>query len=190
MKIAIVCLMAVLLCSCRQSTNERASGMPANTEEREKEVRDTITAHFHRGAGTIRGPLTAQRLTRSWPRLARKTPHKWYEPVRVGGPEWDQLKAKLKKGDELYFYKSDLRSWAYLAGQGIRGNSKEHGFGLHPHSNELSGLRGVYRFVASSLVRGDLGRDWPLAPSLCPLPRADLSAIILMVDLKTSRFQR
>ncbi len=118
MKIARVCLLAVLACSCRKTADNPAPGPPAATMERQEEVRKLVSSYLQNtGIDIVRGPLTVREVRKELAEVGRKL-------QEVAG--WDELKGKLQRSDELYFYKTDLESWAYLRGRegyvAIRGN--------------------------------------------------------------------
>ena len=116
MKITCGCLMVVLICSCKQGVDNGALGRGQDTMERQHEVRKVIGSYFHTGIDTIRGPLTVREVEDELDKLGEKLSHEKGRFIIVGGPLWDRLKAKLKRGDELYFYRSDKQSWAELHG--------------------------------------------------------------------------
>ena len=83
----------------------------------------------------IRGPLTMAEArdtyTKRWARYYQK--HARWEELRErfeetpGGKDWVRFEGKYRDGDELYYYKSDKRSFQKLRGAAgyvlIRGNS-------------------------------------------------------------------
>jgi hypothetical protein len=78
----------------------------------------------------IRGPLTIAQVEQESLEHLQKSPRKDVPLVPFGSlnKEWTELKNKYQNGDELYFYRSDQRSWRDLCGtQGyvlIRGNEE------------------------------------------------------------------
>jgi hypothetical protein len=94
--------------------------------ERQEEVRKLVSSYLHNtGIDIVRGPLPVREVQKELVEDAKRA-SSGGDRVIPGGPEWKHLTAKLKQGDELYFYKTDLKSWAYLRGRGgyvaIRGN--------------------------------------------------------------------
>ena len=127
MKVKRLCLLALLVCSCREVVDNPTSGPPEVTMERREEVRKIISGYLHHsGIDVVRGPLTVREIQKELNEHAAQIRAEGGGPVIPGGPEWKQLKAKLKPGDELYFYKTDLRSCGELRGRegyvAIRGN--------------------------------------------------------------------
>ncbi len=89
---------------------------------RQEEVRSIVSNHLDEGIDVIRGPLTVEEVEKELVvECTEGVVHEMY-----GGPIWYKLKAELKDGDELYFYRSDRESWAQLRGSegyvAIRGN--------------------------------------------------------------------
>ncbi len=118
MKITRVCLLAVLACSCREVVDNPTPGPSEATVERQEEVRKLVSSYLHNtGIDVVRGPLTVREVRKELAEVGRKL-------REVAG--WDELKGKLQRSDELYFYKTDLRSWGELRGRegyvAIRGN--------------------------------------------------------------------
>ncbi len=118
MKFTSVCLLAILACSCREAGNSPTPGQPEATMERREEVRKVISNYLHHAnVDIVRGPLTVGDVRKELAEVGRKLGEV---------PGWTELKPKLQQGDELYFYKTDLRSWAELRGRegyvAIRGN--------------------------------------------------------------------
>jgi hypothetical protein len=103
MKITVLCFMAVLACSCRQATDDSTSGRSKDPTEQREEVRKAITSYFDVGFDVIRGPLTIREVGKE---LAG-TDHRL---------QWNDFKAKLIPGDELYFCRSDHQNWAEQLG--------------------------------------------------------------------------
>ena len=86
--------------------------------ERQEEVRKLISAYpHHPDVDIVRGPLTVREVRKELTEADRKLGEV---------PGWRELKPKLKQGDKLCFYKTDLRSWGELRGRegyvAIRGN--------------------------------------------------------------------
>jgi hypothetical protein len=115
MKITIVSLVAVLACSCHKVVDNPTPRRSEYTMERREDVRKIITSYVHSGIDVLRGPLTVDEVQRELTERARKTPAGGGRVI-PGGPEWKYLKAQLKQGDELYFYKTDRKSWAEQRG--------------------------------------------------------------------------
>jgi hypothetical protein len=126
MRIMAVCLMVVLTCSCHEVVDNSTPADGGSTPERREEARKIISNFFHRDADILRGPLSAKKVDRELDERGeaidreeaqlKGRPYDGKRHVFFGGPDWDRLKAKLQRGDELYFYKSDLQSWADLHG--------------------------------------------------------------------------
>lgn len=108
MKIVTTCLFAVLLCSCQQAVDNRTSERPEVTKERREEVRRIIAGDFHFDIDIVRGPLTVREVQKELAEAGRR-------PAEV--PGWREIKAKFRRGDEIYFYKTDRQSWAELRGR-------------------------------------------------------------------------
>jgi hypothetical protein len=126
MKLTRVCLLAILACSCRKVADNPVPRPSGALVERQEEVRKIISSYLHyTGIDIVRGPLTVREVHRELSETARSQ-SSWGSWVIPGGLEWKQLKAKLKQGDELWFYKTDLQSWGELRGRAgyvaIRGN--------------------------------------------------------------------
>lgn len=115
MRIAFACLMAVLVCSCREDTASRTSTRSQIEAKHPEEVRRVISSYLHSGIGSILGPLTVAELDRELAEMG-KALSLGEEEVVIGGPDWDRLKAELRQGGELYFCRSDDRSWENLGG--------------------------------------------------------------------------
>ncbi len=118
MRITRLCLLAVLACSCHKVGDNPAPGPREATMERQEEVRKLIRGYFHHpDVDIVRGPLTIGEVQKELAQVGRKLREV---------PGWDELKGKLRRSDELYFYKTDLESWAYLRGRAgyvaVRGN--------------------------------------------------------------------
>ena len=159
MKIVIVCLVAVLACSCQQAGCRIRDAAPADPVSRHDEVlmimrqqmihdletnadwlppaerrelarlkkdydaevrdRDAHPTLVIPGRGwVIRGPLTISQVEQESLKYLREQPRKDVPQVPFGfmGDRWVELKSKHRDGDELYFYRSDQRSWADLCG--------------------------------------------------------------------------
>jgi hypothetical protein len=116
MKIATVSLLMALACSCHKTAENPTVGRSGDTMERREEVRAIISSYFHAGIDFVRGPLTVREVQKELIQDAERasSPGRRIIP---GGPEWEELKAKLKRGDELYFYKTDPQSWQHLRGR-------------------------------------------------------------------------
>lgn len=108
MKVAIVGLTMVLACSCQKVGDNLTPKRPEDTMERQEEVRRVISNFFHSDVDVIRGPLTIRQVRTELAKAGRKA-----EEV----PGWKELKAKLKRGDDIYFYGTDTQSWKELRGQ-------------------------------------------------------------------------
>ncbi len=125
MKRTTVGLVLALVCSCREAIDNPTPGRFENTTERQEAIREIIGNYLHRGIGIVRGPLTVAQVQEELAEDAGRQSGAG-ERVIPGGPEWKQLKAKLKRGDELYFCRTDPESWSELRGRegyiGIRGN--------------------------------------------------------------------
>ncbi len=126
MKITAICLLVVLTCSCHEAVDNPKPELSEATAERREEVRKIISRYLHHvGIDVVRGPFTVKEVQKELVEDARAA-SRGGDRVIAGGPEWRQLKAKLKRGDELYFYETDRESWAYLRGRAgyvaIRGN--------------------------------------------------------------------
>jgi hypothetical protein len=107
MKVTIVGLTMVLACSC-QKVSDNTPGRPEDTMERREEVRTVISNFFHSSIDIIRGPLTIREIRTELAEAGRKA-------EEVAG--WRELKAKLRRGDDIYFYRTDAQSWKELRGQ-------------------------------------------------------------------------
>lgn len=103
MKTAVVTLMMVLTCSC-QNDNPTLRG----SMERRDEVRKIAGSYLHSGVDIVRGPLTVREVQKELTKAGDRP---------EGVPGWKELKAKLRQGDELYFYKTDSESWRELRGR-------------------------------------------------------------------------
>jgi hypothetical protein len=92
---------------------------------RPEELRAIIRSYLHAGIDVVRGPLTVKEVQNELTEDAKRA-STGGRRVIPGGPEWEELKAKLKRGDQLYFYKTDRQSWQELRGRegyvAIRGN--------------------------------------------------------------------
>ncbi|MCX5643232.1 MAG: hypothetical protein NTZ17_00885 [Phycisphaerae bacterium] len=93
--------------------------------ERREEVRAIISSYLHAGIDVVRGPLTVKEVQKELTQDAERASSRGLRII-PGGPEWKELKAKLERGDQLYFYKTDRQSWGELRGRegyvAIRGN--------------------------------------------------------------------
>jgi len=93
--------------------------------ERQEELHAIISSYLHAGIDVVRGPLTVKDAQKELTQDAERASSRGLRIV-PGGPEWEALKAKLKRGDKLYFYKTDRQSWRELRGRegyvAIRGN--------------------------------------------------------------------
>jgi len=109
MKVTRVCLLAIVACSCRKVVNNPASGPSEATMERQEEVRKLISSYIHHpGVEIVRGPLTVREVRKELGAYGRS----------LGGvPGWQELRPKLKRGDEFYYYTTDRQSWAELYGR-------------------------------------------------------------------------
>jgi len=111
MRIGTTLFMIVLLSSC-QPVDTRG---PARSEEdimkRREEVRQIVAAYLERPIEVIRGPLTVKEVGKELAESAKGSPGGW-------GLMWAPIKAKLKPGDEIYFYRSEV-PYGYVV---IRGN--------------------------------------------------------------------
>jgi len=126
MKIAVTYLMVVLMCvSCRDNGPDSQS--PDNALRRDRRI-DLILKKHYTGfayAFEARGPLTIaqfeEELIRSyeeWSKLKERV----YGPVKGFadselGKDCARFKREHRERDELYFFKSDLRSWSNLNGR-------------------------------------------------------------------------
>jgi hypothetical protein len=108
MKATIVGLTMVLACSCQRVSDNSTPGRYEDTMERREEVRTVISNFFHSNIDTIRGPLTIREVQTELAKAGRKA-------EEVAG--WRELKAKVKRGDGIYFYRTDAQSWKELRGQ-------------------------------------------------------------------------
>ncbi len=119
MKIAVVCLMVVLTRSCHEVVDNPTRAYSSTTPERREEVRKIISSYLdNTGIDVVRGPLTVKEVQKELAEDGSRL-----EEV----PGWrEELKSKLKRGDELYYYKTDRESWRELRGEkgyvAIRGN--------------------------------------------------------------------
>lgn len=117
MKITSACLMAVLVCSCQRVIDDPTLGRPEEpiSPERREEVRKIISCSYHAGLDILRGPLSIKEVRKELAEEAKRAPR---ENGRVTyDPMVNELKAILKQGDELYFFRSDHRSWGELRGR-------------------------------------------------------------------------
>lgn len=115
MKIAIACLVAISVCSCKQC--DSVSRKPADTTTRQTEVRRIISVYVNSGLDVVRGPLSLKEVDRELTELAKIESHGRTPEVTFKGPWWHELAAKFEPGDEFYFYRTDLHSWTILFGQ-------------------------------------------------------------------------
>ena len=125
MRIAAVCLAAVLVGFCRQAGQGTLPAQATDTAERQQEVRKVLSSHWGCGLEILRGPLSLRAAEKELDEMARIVSD-GDGSITFKGPVWRQLKARLKPGDEFYFYKTDCRSWAELLGSegyvAVRGN--------------------------------------------------------------------
>jgi len=67
----------------------------------------------------IRGPLTVAQVEQESLEELRKSQREDVPPVPFGfiNDRWNELKSQYEEGDELYFFRSDKRSWLDLCGE-------------------------------------------------------------------------
>ncbi len=117
MKIVTVCLVAVLACSCRRGTDVSRVESQEDTAKRQEQVRLLISRFCRCGPEVeMRGPLTVEQVHEELVEAAEDLSRAEKRTLTFEGPEWHQLKSKLGKGDEFYFFKSDRQSWTNLEG--------------------------------------------------------------------------
>jgi len=121
MKNIILCLIIILSCSCRRDTDNSRSSDPENTFQRRIEINKIMKDHYHSfdNEYEIRGPLTVEQFEMELIELheeSSKIREKVYgvtekfEDSEIG-KDCIRIKKEYTKGDELYFFKSDERSW-------------------------------------------------------------------------------
>lgn len=109
MKIACIGIALALLCSCQP--NGAVSSSSEQMIRHQEEVRRVTSLHWGKEIEIIRGPLSPSQVEEEVvvhiEGLGR---------AQLGGNAWDKLKTELQEGDELYFFRTDHRSWVELSG--------------------------------------------------------------------------
>ena len=126
MKIIIVCLMGILMCSSCRDTDKYVSGDSDDTMKRREEISKIMKDHYHSFdyAFEIRGPLTVAQVEKELAVLHEETSkikEKTYGPTEKiedseKGKNRGGFRILYKEGDELYFFTSDELSWSNLNG--------------------------------------------------------------------------
>ena len=124
MKMIVISLMAVLVCSCRQAIDstvpESSQGELCKMMDEYLKVESPDYAREYEFE--FRGPLTITQVEAKLAEDHRDDPDLVRKGV-VGGPprfvhpDWIELKSKYRDGDAFYFFRSDERSWAELMGE-------------------------------------------------------------------------
>jgi len=126
MRFGLACLSVVLAFSCCRKTDGLVSRDSGHMPKRQAQIGDVMRDHYGRNyAFEIRGPLTIAQfeaeLIRSYEELAkiRQSAHGATVAFEDSGTgkSCARLKGQYQDGDELYFFKSDRRSWRDLEGR-------------------------------------------------------------------------
>jgi len=120
MKAAVLCGIVILMCyGCGDSDSPRA------VQKKRAEVGRMMKAHYHsKYEFEVRGPLTLvefqEELRESYEEAFELRENVYGQTDKSAdsavGRKYARIKGLSREGDELYFFTSELQSWAELAG--------------------------------------------------------------------------
>ena len=132
MKNIIVCIMGILMCSSCHDTDNYVSGDSDDTMKRRDEISKIMKDHYHNDSFDygfeIRGPFTIKQFKEEYVKhyeelfdiseLKPRTSQEIYDRMKkfMDSQEFKDFVRLNGKGNELYFFRSDMRSRSDLYG--------------------------------------------------------------------------
>lgn len=122
MKTTVVCLIVMVACSCRQVEDGRSS--EGGTMDRSTEIEKIVKEHFEDYRDyefEILGGLTISQVKRDLieghvGKTGATKDRASAELSLSDDPDWQEFVSKCKQGGDVYYFKSDRRSWTELRG--------------------------------------------------------------------------